>query len=150
MKNKSLNILRLIFIALYFYTGGDKLLHYTDFISDVKQSPILKNIPISLFWFIPLIELITAFLLMTKRWRLVGFYASAIMMGGFTFYLILLSRIKYFVPCDCGGFLSTLPIEIHLTLNSSLLFLAIIGIWLSSKNKTAFGTFFAQKSTEVS
>lgn len=135
--NKALiNIIRLIFVILFLYTGISKLLAYHDFVDESKQTASLIGISNSIILSVPFIEILIATLLTTRRWQLTGFYGSLVLMSAFTWYVIFLSRLQYYVPCDCGGGLDMLPINIHLLLNLILLTLTILGIFLMRWHKT--------------
>jgi len=123
-------IITAIFIILFFYTGISKMLNYSEYISELDQSPVLKYLPRSLAWAIPASEFGIALLLLNKNLRLIGLYASFTLMLLFLVYVIILSQFPYYVPCDCGGVLSALPINVHIAINLFLTALTLVGIYI--------------------
>lgn len=127
-KNGILKGIQVLFIALFLYTSIDKVFNFTEFAYQIKQSPLLKSIAGWLIWFIPAIEFLTAALLLFPNSRLQGFYTSLALMIAFTGYLVLLNYVSDYIPCDCGGFLEKLPLEVHICLNVSFVILALVAI----------------------
>jgi uncharacterized membrane protein YphA (DoxX/SURF4 family) len=134
-KQTLLVLIVLIFILLFIYSGFIKLFTFPEFISEARQSPLLKPIPTWLLFLAPGSELLVAALLVTRHPRLLGLYASCLLMAAFTIYLIAIDQYSYFIPCSCGGIIDTLPFNTHLTLNFTLLLLAIVGIYLERDRK---------------
>lgn len=116
------------FVLLFLYTGITKLTNYNDYVEEIQASPLLKNIPVSLVWVLPVFEIIVAFMVLSRRWRLVALYSCSIMMVLFTIYLIALDQFEDYIPCSCGGFLGALPRNLHIVLNCILALLGVFGI----------------------
>jgi len=134
MRNKIiLNIILALFIVLFLYTAGSKLLNYQGFVLDIKQSPIFKSISSGLLWTIPCAELTIAMLLFSRSLRLAGLYAALLLMLTFTGYIILLNYFMDYIPCSCGGILETLSPGTHILLNILLTVMALGGIYLQKK-----------------
>ena len=124
-----------LFILLFLYTGISKLWQYNLYVTEIRGSPLLRSIPISLAWVLPALEIIVAFMMIARRWRLLGLYSCCILMTLFTIYLIALSRFDDYIPCSCGGFLDSMPRNMHIVVNCVLASLAVFDIALEKKQK---------------
>jgi hypothetical protein len=131
MKTKTiLDAIVFLLILLFVYAAVFKLLDYESFKLNISVS-IGNSLSGAFALGIPLLELSIACLLFTSRFRIVGLYASSILMLGFTFY------IGYYVlfnvtqrPCACGGVLTSMGWTDHLIFNLSFTILAALGIYL--------------------
>jgi hypothetical protein len=121
----------ILFIALFLYTGIDKLLAHNQFSAQLRDSPLVASVSGVLEWMLPLTELITAFALCMNRLRLPGLYMAFVLMGIFTVYTAILETEYYDVPCSCGGFLERLPPTLHIALNIILTILAGTALWIT-------------------
>lgn len=134
MKRQSLaRNMRILFILLWLYTALEKLVHAEQFRSELAQSPYAAPYSDSLSWLVPGLEITTAILLVIPACRMIGLYASFILMAIFTSYLFLLARNDHYIPCSCGGFLETLPQEVHILMDAGLSILALAGLWASKR-----------------
>jgi methylamine utilization protein MauE len=128
-----------LFIILFIYTGATKLLNTDDFRFHLGRSPFTKPFAGFIAITLPTAELIVALLLMFLHTRMIGFYASFFLMVLFTGYIYAMLHYSYYVPCSCGGIISTLSWKDHLLLNSTFSVLAIAGMIIQKKlitNKT--------------
>jgi hypothetical protein len=142
MKNKITRLsITILFILLFLYTGISKILNYEQYASEIQQSPLLKIIPIWAVWIIPVIELIVAIMLLTREWRLKGFYICCLLMVLFTFYVIGVNQFSYYIPCSCGGLIDSLPGNIHILLNGLLVVLAMLGIYLEKNVRKSIRSY---------
>ncbi len=131
MKGKiTVKIISYLLIVLFVYAGVSKLLAMEKFIVQIGQSPMLTNYALLVAWFVPVIELVIAALLMFEKTQLTGLYLSASLMTMFTVYIILASRFSDYVPCSCGGVIETLTWSQHLVFNFFFLGGAILGVML--------------------
>lgn len=119
------------FILLFMYTAISKLLAFDVTLFDMRRNPILGNM--SLFWSVsvPVAEIIVSILLFVSATRLVGLWATLILIIGFTVYVGMLLVSNYQLPCTCGGIFRELSWTQHLYVNIGLTILVIIGILLS-------------------
>ncbi|MFD2036380.1 MauE/DoxX family redox-associated membrane protein, partial [Belliella marina] len=84
-----------------------------------------------IFYTLPPIELITAFLLVIPKWRLRGLYLSLLMMATFTAYIaIVMTGIFGRIPCTCGGVVSKLTWSQHLIFNLTFLSISVLAAYL--------------------
>ena len=92
-----------------------------------------------LYWLVPVIELGVCILLIIGimgKTRLMGLYASLILMSSFSIYIaITMTGIFGRIPCSCGGLLNNMSYGTHLIFNLFFVALALIGIALHKKSK---------------
>jgi uncharacterized membrane protein YphA (DoxX/SURF4 family) len=120
---------------LFTYAAVSKLTDFSEFKLQLSKSPfitIYSNLVASL---LPVVELIVALLLAFPFVRLIGLYASLFLLTLFTAYLVAMLNFSYYIPCSCGGVLSSLSWSQHVILNIVFLILSLIGIWLHTTHK---------------
>ncbi|WP_394347827.1 MauE/DoxX family redox-associated membrane protein [Niastella caeni] len=123
-------IIALLFIILFLYTGISKLMEYAVFKEQIAESPLLKPIAPFIAWSLPLTEFLVSALLIIPRWRLKGLYASLALMIAFTVYIGAIMTFNKELPCSCGGVISLLSWQGHLIFNSLFILLAFTGVLL--------------------
>jgi uncharacterized membrane protein YphA (DoxX/SURF4 family) len=121
-------IIVVLYIILFLYTGISKLLDYSIFKEQVATSPLLAPISKGIALSVPLIEFLVAILLILPKWRLKGLYSSLLLMIAFTIYIIGILLFNKELPCSCGGVLAELSWAQHIIFNIVFIALAIIGI----------------------
>ena len=134
-KNTIVEIIALLFVILFLYTGISKLMEYSVFKEQLAESPILKPVASIIAWLLPLTEFVISILLFIPPWRLKGLYASLVMMLLFTLYIIAIMSFNEELPCSCGGIIELLSWQGHLVFNSIFIILAIIGILFERRIK---------------
>ncbi|THU39601.1 DoxX family membrane protein [Niastella caeni] len=132
-KSTIVEIISVLFIILFLYTGISKLMEYAVFKEQIAESPILKPVASFIAWALPLTEFIVSLLLIIPRWRLKGLYASLFLMIAFTIYIGAIMLFNKELPCSCGGIISELSWNGHLIFNSIFILLALIGVLLEKK-----------------
>jgi putative oxidoreductase len=127
-----------IFIILWLYVGITKLIDFRSMYLQMNLSPFafFRNFDNEIAVGIPSIEILIGIILILKKTRLVGFYASFVLMIIFTAYVVFLMIKMPKLPCTCGGIISQLNWTQHLILNIALTFVALFGIALHRKNKS--------------
>lgn len=140
--NKNISVAYLI-ILLFGYTAFSKL----DFFSEGKfidvsrfegamfKSPILRPYVYELGYIIPFAELAICFLLAFRKTKLIGYYSSLVLLLAFTSYISYSMIVLPFLPCTCGGVISSLSWKNHLVLNFGFLILTTRAIYLMHKRK---------------
>jgi hypothetical protein len=130
-------VIALLFILLFAYTGLTKFLEGHRFYDNIRNSPILGGETIASLasWMVPLAELAVAMLLIWKKTRLMGFYGAIGLILLFTGYTIAIVFFAPYRPCSCGGIISLLSWEQHLVINVILLLLAVSATLFSRKHK---------------
>jgi len=126
-------IIALLFVILFLYTGISKLIEYTVFKEQIASSPLLAPLSGFTAWSLPIAEILVAILLFIPRWRLKGLYASLVLMVLFTGYIIAILAFDEHIPCSCGGVIELLSWKGHILFNSVFIVLALIGITLARK-----------------
>jgi putative oxidoreductase len=123
-----------LLIGLFLYASISKFLDFKTFIDQMNNQPLPNSWTPFLVWAIPLLEIAISISLIFEYTRLIGFYASLILMFVFTLYtgIVLLHFFPY-IPCSCGGVIRKLTWPQHLILNSCFVFLSILGITLQRR-----------------
>ena len=129
--------IRYAFIILLFYAAVTKFIEYPQFYNDLLNSPIFGNEKVAVFisWFIPIIELATAGILLSPKYRNVGMYLASGLILLFTVYIIWILEFSENIPCSCGGIINNLSWQEHLIFNACFLLLGLLGIYLQVKNQ---------------
>lgn len=133
MKKKVITeVIASLLIILFIYTGLMKLIDYNVFKLQLRKSPFITSYAGILSWSLPVIELTVASLLVYSKTRLKGFYASLFLMIMFTAYVYAMLHYSDYLPCSCGGVISSMSWQQHLVFNSIFVLLSIAGIVLLS------------------
>lgn len=135
-----LDILSALLVFLFIYTSISKLLDYDTFRRQLGQSPFITLYAPVIVWALPVGELIIAGLLLYPPARLTGFYLSFFLLSLFTFYLIAMLQLSYFIPCSCGGVLQHLSWNAHIVFNIVFVIFSTIGVLLQDKHVPAQST----------
>lgn len=138
-----MGIIVLLLMGLWVYAAREKLLDIPTFRNDMRKSPMLTALAPILAYAVPIGELLIAYLLLYRRTRLLGIYASLFLLVMFITYLFLILNYSFYVPCACGGIISGMSWNGHMVFNGVFSILAILGVILETGNRTAATT--AQK-----
>jgi uncharacterized membrane protein YphA (DoxX/SURF4 family) len=134
-KNTIIEVICSLLILLFIYSSLSKLSDYDRFTVQLSKSPFITFISNFVAWSIPAIEIIISLLLVIKKTRLMGLYASFFLMSLFTAYLIIMLNFSYYIPCSCGGVLEYLSWNQHIVFNAFFIVIAATGVLLKA-NKT--------------
>jgi hypothetical protein len=135
------NLIAFLLIFLFVYTAGNKLFSHATFTAQLRGYPLLKTYRQVFSWVVPVAELLVAGLLLLPPYRLIGLYASLILLSLFTCYVLLLMVVAAgHLPCPCGGILSTMSWPGHMAFNTACIGLTVIAIWSVKKRKTIVAT----------
>jgi putative oxidoreductase len=129
MKRKVLiEVIASLLVLLFLYACGSKWADFTIYVGDMNNQPFPNELTSWLVWTIPPIELAIALAIAFERTRLVGFYASLVLLLIFTIYTIavLLHAFKY-IPCSCGGIIRKLSWPQHLVFTLFFAGLSLVG-----------------------
>lgn len=132
-KNRIIDIICFLFIALFWYAAVSKLLDFGQFAFTIGQNPILRPIAKPVATSVVGTEIITAILLLLPRYRRMGLYLSLGLMTIFTVFIFYVTNFASKVPCSCGGVLAKMGWTVHLYFNIAFVILAIVGIILNRK-----------------
>ena len=137
MKTRALNLaieaITAVLLLLWIYTGLSKLIQYDKFRFEAGRSPFLQHVAPWVAAMVPAVELIVAALLIFKRTRIAGLYASLFLMTLFTGYVYIMLHYAYDLSCSCGGIIELLTWEQHLLVNLIVTLLTAIAILLQSR-----------------
>ncbi|MDF0709053.1 MauE/DoxX family redox-associated membrane protein [Flagellimonas okinawensis] len=131
--NYIISAIKLLLGMLFIYTATGKLMHLDIFQMRLEQMPYISPLASSLKWLVPFAELVIVGLLLIGKYRALGMYASFILLGLFTMYIMAVLRFNEHVPCSCGGVLSALSWRDHILFNGAFMLLALTAIRLSRK-----------------
>lgn len=138
-KRLAVDIISLLFVMLFLYTGIAKLMDFDVFQEQLMDSPILSFAAPVVAWGLPIIEFIVSLFLFFPTYRLKGLYAALILMILFTGYVGWLLAFAPELPCSCGGIMEALSWPAHLVVNIAFIGLALTGIILAKKIKRSGG-----------
>ena len=131
MKNVLISISTALLIILFTYAAFSKLLDYHTFFRSLSGSPITKPIAPLLFIFLPLSEIVISALLIFEKSRIVGLFASLVLLLTFTLYITYILTLAEHVPCSCGGVISGMTWKNHLLFNAFFIIINLLAIILS-------------------
>lgn len=100
-----------ILVILFTYLGINRLAFRESFAFNLLNSPLL---PISrpyaflISWLIPLLELLTAILLLWPRSQFIGLNFGIFLLGVYSCYVLGILYLASYTPCSCGGILDFL------------------------------------------
>lgn len=136
MKNTTLeDIAALLFIILFTYTATSKFLDYELFVFQMRLAPLpwMTVLAPILGWLMPLIETGLVILLLIRRSRLQGIFASVILLVLFEIYIAGMLFSGRHLPCTCGGIISTMTWKQHLLFNGIFILIGLLAIVRSKK-----------------
>lgn len=131
-RNTIIEIISSLLIILFIYTALSKLSSYNTFIVQLSKSPFITSYAKLIAWGLPAVEILISLLLVFKRTKLIGLYASFFMMSLFTAYLIIMLKFSYHIPCSCGGVLQNLSWNDHIVFNAFFIVIAGAGALLKA------------------
>ncbi|MET7000329.1 MauE/DoxX family redox-associated membrane protein [Chitinophaga defluvii] len=146
----SLEIILALLVILWIYTGLTKMINYADTRFQMGRSPFIKPIAGLVAVTLPAFEVMVAGLLVFKRTRLLGLYASFFLMLLFTGYIYAMLHYSYYVPCSCGGVLAILSWNQHLIFNIIYTLFALFGVILQTNLFEPFNLMSDPKTTTAS
>jgi len=130
LRNISIDIIASMLVILFIYTGMNKLIDNNSFAFQLGRSPYMQHLVKFIAIPLPLGELLIAALLIFKRSRLIGLYASLFLMALFTGYVWLMLHKSPYLPCSCGGILQAMSWNAHLLFNAVFTGLSLAGVLL--------------------
>ena len=130
-----IEIISVLLICLFVYTGISKLNEHNNFQGVLSQSPLIGAMSNFLSWLIPILELFTALLLFFPFARKWGLFISLILMTIFTLYVFYMIVFIPHLPCSCGGVIKLLTWKEHLLFNIFFSVIALLGISLYKKTQ---------------
>lgn len=132
-----------LLILLFVYAGTNKLFQWRLFQFQLQSYPWIRLFSEWVVWGVPALELGIAILLTSGRGRLIGFYASFVLLVVFTVYLLLMLGTQQHLPCACGGVIQGLSWGQHVLFNLFFIALALAGILCGKKNHRKWNEIFS-------
>ena len=125
---------RAILSLIFMYSAFSKVIDWYGTRSALHNQVFPGWVADTLLYTLPVVELVTAILLLGRRTFKLGLVASASLMVCFTVYVgWVMSGAFGRIPCSCGGLISTLGWPEHLLLNLVLVFISLLGLVLSKR-----------------
>jgi putative oxidoreductase len=137
-----------LLIVLFLYASLSKFLDFKTFIGEMNNQPMPNSWTPFLVWIIPCSEVAIALALLFEYTRLLGLYASLVLMTLFTLYtLSILLHLFSYIPCSCGGIIKKLTWKQHLVFN--LFFVALSGLGIILQRSKFFKSIIITKNSFV-
>ena len=133
-KNTVIEIICSLLILLFVYAALSKVSDYERFTVQLSKSPFITSFSKLVAWSIPAAEMLIALMLVIKKTRLLGLYASFFLMSLFTAYLVIMLNYSYYIPCSCGGVLEKLSWNQHIVFNAFFIAISAAGAILQHKD----------------
>jgi len=112
----------------------DKLLQFGTFQSGILKQPFSDELGYMLIYSLPILEIAIVILLVSSKYRWMGFVLSSVLMMTFTGYIaIALMGAWDKIPCGCGSVISSMSWKQHLWFNLFFLAISLVGFIVSIK-----------------
>lgn len=126
-----ISIICSLFILLWVYAAGSKLLQYDIFKMQLSRQPLPEWSISILAWTLPAVEILTVTLLCFQRTTRIGLLLSLLLISCFTIYVgLALGNVFGELPCACGGIFQNLGWPGHLAFNLIFTAVAATGYYL--------------------
>lgn len=152
MKTKDwvIEIVAGLLILMFTYAASIKLMEYDQSKLQMMKQLIPAGTAPVLTWLVPVAELTIVGLLLFKKTRLIGLYASAGLMLLFSGYIaVAMSGWLGQKPCGCGGILEHMSYWQHLVFNLFFVGAAIASIILQKRSNANNNRFHFLERKEV-
>lgn len=135
-KKRLLDIIAALLILLFVYAAISKLIDYGHARGQMLNQVFPRQIGIVLVWAVPLMELVTAGLLLFEKTKMQGLYLSFGLLSAFTSYIgWVLRHVFSRIPCSCGGVLSHMGWSNHFFFNLFFLAITVTAIFLQKQQE---------------
>jgi len=128
-RNFLTNSIVFFFIVLFLYTGIMKFTEIHNVRQQLSLSPLMASLSGVISWALPIGEMLLAIALFIPKWRVLGLYASLMLMTLFTGYVTFILLSDDQLSCSCGGIIEELSLPQHVIFNSACVFLSLVGIF---------------------
>lgn len=137
-----------LLIMLFMYASVSKFLDFRTFMMQMNNQPFPHALTPFIVWIVPISEILISVAVIFERTRLLGFYASLILMSLFTIYTgVVLMHFFSYIPCSCGGVISKLTWRQHLVFNLFFVLVSAVGIYV--QRRKSFKSIFITKNSFV-
>lgn len=128
-RNKVLSIIAAVLLGvLFIYSSLSKLLEISSFSAGLYKSPIIIDALVPFMTIaVPLIEVVAALLLVSRKTRYFGFLVSFFLMCSFTIYLSIITNLFINIPCKCGALFKDMSFSQHIFINIIFIIIAAVG-----------------------
>lgn len=130
-----LDIIVFLFVVLFIYAAASKLMEFSLFKAQIGKSPLIMYYTDWIAWMVPSVEIVISLALLIPRFQLMGLFASFSLMFIFTAYIVFILYFSPYVPCSCGGILSSMGWIEHLIFNVGFTLLAVLGVVLYNRQE---------------
>ncbi|SIN65814.1 MauE/DoxX family redox-associated membrane protein [Chitinophaga niabensis] len=134
-KSTVLEIIVSLLVMLFLYASVSKLLDLEESREQMSKSPFITGYANFLALMVPVSEIVISVLLLIKRTRIIGLYASFCIMLAFTIYIYMMLHYSSYLPCSCGGVLALMSWEQHFWFNVVFVLIALAGILIHSRGE---------------
>lgn len=121
------NIISSLLIFLFSYTALSKFISLPSFRAVLGQVFNKKGAAL-IALLIPTMEAFIVLLLIVSKTRLIGLYASAVLLCAFTVYLAYMILFIPHLPCSCGGVIGKMSWKEHVAFNLFFIVLTVTSI----------------------
>ncbi len=132
-KQLLINLVCYAYIIIFIYAAVYKLYDRPFFEEQLLHSPLLGSFSKPLSYLVPISEIIASILLMVPKYRIWGLWSCWLIMLAFTLYIIYILTLSSYIPCGCGGILSTMGWKEHLVFNSVFVGMSALALTFSYK-----------------
>lgn len=133
-RQAAISVISAFLILLWVYAAVSKMIDFNFFVYSLHESHhVEKGSTVAVV--IIIIELFVAACLFWPKLNYAGLCMSAILLIGFTGYIIYMMINMPRLPCNCGGIIKTLSWRGHILLNVVFLLFAVTGIILIKAKK---------------
>jgi hypothetical protein len=129
-KERLIIAIRWLCMALFLYTAYSKIIDHDRFLKGLTRVHLISGFAVFISFAVPIIEFITAILLLIPRTAKFGLYCFTAIMTAFTFYIISALIWEKNLPCHCGGAIEKLSWVQHIWFNLGFISISIFAIWL--------------------
>lgn len=133
MKTKEyvISIIILLLVVMWVFASFSKFLDFDTFQRQLRGGYITSSAGTLLAYFLPIVQLVIAVLLLTKRWQFIGMSLSLILLIAYTLYIIYILIWAPTIPCSCISIFRGVTWYDQLKINTLLLLINTVGMVLS-------------------
>jgi len=124
----------ILLTILFVYSAVSKLMHLETFHLRLERMPYISSFANWISWGVPFLELLISGFLWFPKYRKSALYASLVLLGLFTAYILIVLNYSDSIPCSCGGVISSMGWEEHIVFNAAFMLLALLGVFWAKKH----------------
>jgi hypothetical protein len=129
-RKTTIHVVTALLTLVFAYDAISKLIHFQNFRSQLDRSPYTSGYSVLVAPALPVVELLTAVLLMRSRTRLAGLFCAFFLISLFTIHLLAMLHTGYESPCACGEMLPQVALGKHIVFNLGIILVSAIAIIL--------------------